>query len=440
MPLVEEEAGRELADLVERIVAGAKKQLGWKKDVTADDGRWLLKATFWLLAAKILQDKQVSGFKRLKLTDVEEVYEKLASHYDSRSPRPVPIGSTVRRDALVAAAEQIARFGHCGCVSTESLAYLYESALIDDETRSQLGTHSTPTWLVDYMVGRLRPWIEEIPVDSRRVFEPACGHAAFLISAMRLLTELLPPDWQESRREYLRRRLHGLEIDPFALEIARLSLTLADVPNPNGWALKEDDMFAGTILKEEIPRATIVLGNPPFEDFEAGVRCVGWLPNKAAETFHRVVEHLPFGGVFGFVLPQTVLRSRQATDVRRTLLSEYDIAEIDLFADRVFRYGESESTVIIGRRLASSRTKNLVVRYHRVREGHIKEFSRSYEPGNTEEVQIDENSSGCSSLFIPDLHSVWNELSAMRTLDQFVGIGKGLEYRSVDDPKRPRIR
>ena len=35
--------------------------------------------------------------------------------------------------------------------------------------------------------------------------------------------------------------------DPFALEIARLSLTLADVPNPNGWALTEADMFSGRL-------------------------------------------------------------------------------------------------------------------------------------------------------------------------------------------------
>ena len=111
-----------------------------------------------------------------------------------------------------------------------------------------------------------------MPADDRRIFEPACGHAAFLISAMRLLTELLPPDWHESRREYLRRRLRGLEIDSFALEIARLSLTLADVPNPNGWTLTEGDMFSGTEMEEEVRRAMIVVGNPPFENFDKSER------------------------------------------------------------------------------------------------------------------------------------------------------------------------
>ena len=241
--------------------------------------------------SKILHDKDVAGFIRLDLTDLEEVYERLADHYDSQSPRPVAIGGRKKRDALVAAAEKIQKFGHCGCVSTEALAYLYESALLDRETRSKLGTHSTPTWLVDYIVGRLRPWIErDIPVGDRRVFEPACGHAGFLISAMRLLSELLPAGWHEPRRAYLRKRLRGVEKDTFALEIARLSLTLADVPNPNGWALTEADMFGVDCLEHAVREATIVLGNPPFENFDKNDRREGWLPNKAAETFRRVVE------------------------------------------------------------------------------------------------------------------------------------------------------
>ncbi len=313
MPLVEEEAGEKLTDLMGRVVKSTKHQLGWTDDISDADGRWLLQSAFWLLAAKILQDKAVPGFIRLDLTDVAAVYARLASHYDSKHPQPVPVRNRVRLDALAQAAELIRRFGHCGCVSTEALAYLYESALIDRETRRRLGTHSTPPWLVDYIVGRLRPWIEELDVDQRRVYEPACGHAAFLISAMRTLSELLPADWPESRQGYLRRRLHGVELDAFALEIARLSLTLADIPNPNGWALSSGDMFRNGRLEHGVRDATIVLGNPPFESFDADQRSPNWLPNKATEAFRRVVESMAPGAMFGFVLPQTFLRSKQAS-------------------------------------------------------------------------------------------------------------------------------
>lgn len=195
LPLIEAEAGQKLTSLIERVVSTTKLRLEWK-DVSESNGRWLLQSIFWLLAAKILQDKSVPGFMRLDLTDVEDVYKRVAKHYNSESPQPIEISNHRRRDALVAASRDIKAFSHCGSVSTEALGFLYESALIDRTIRIKLGTHSTPSWLVDYIVGRLRPWIhKKIAVEDRRVFEPACGHAGFLIGAMRLLSELLPLDY-----------------------------------------------------------------------------------------------------------------------------------------------------------------------------------------------------------------------------------------------------
>src|SRR5262245_51323203 len=97
---------------------------------------------------------------------------------------------------------------------------------------------------VDYIVWRLAPWIEEIALEDRHIFEPACGHAAFLVAAMRLLKDLHP---SAASGSYLRQRLHGIDIDDFALEIARLALTLADIPNPDGWDVKHMDMFVSDI-------------------------------------------------------------------------------------------------------------------------------------------------------------------------------------------------
>jgi hypothetical protein len=439
LPVIEAEAGQKLTGLIERVVSETKQRLGWK-DVSEVDGRWLLQSTFWLLAAKILQDKSVRGFAGLDLAEVEDVFARLAKHYHSESPRPIPVGGQRRREALVAASHDIGRFGNCGAVSTEALAFLYESALIDRTTRIKLGTHSTPTWLVDYIVGKLRPWIEkDIAVGDRKVFEPACGHAGFLISAMRLLSELLPSDWRQPRKAYLRERLHGLELDPFALEVARLSLTLADVPNPNGWALTEANMFKGDLLQRGIRNATIVLGNPPFENFSAKERSDGWLPNKAAETFRRVVEHLPSGGVFGFVLPQTFLHAEQAADVRRILLRDYEISEISLFADKVFRYGEPESTVLIGRRLAQQATRRLPIRYQRVREWEVNKFSQTYEAGTVATVDAMRFSqTSTSSLLLPDLNDVWDALRAFPHFSEFAEIGQGFSHKGDADSALPK--
>ncbi|MGH2509861.1 MAG: N-6 DNA methylase, partial [Ktedonobacteraceae bacterium] len=265
MPLVEEEVGKFLGERIERNVSALKDRLDWTR-VTDDQGRWLLQTVFWLVSGKILRDKQVAGFKDLNLNDVEEVFHRVANHYGTR---PLVAGSRRKLEALRESARVISQFSSLVLTTTESLAHVYENTLISKETRLSLSTHRTPSFLVDYVLGNLADWIKEIPADQRSVFEPACGHAAFLVSAMRLLTEMLPTEKQipRSRGPYLRSRLHGLDIDSFALELARLSLTLTDIPNPDGWDLTVEDMFLGERLAERAKRNTILLANPPFDNF-----------------------------------------------------------------------------------------------------------------------------------------------------------------------------
>jgi len=436
LPVVEQEAGEGLRRLLEHSVAATKSALGWKKDISDSDGKWLLKSIFWLLAAKILQDKGVSGFVRMNLCELENVYDKLARHYDHKNPSPVQIEGSRRRDALLEAAKIIQAFGHCGAVTTESLSWVYESTLIDRATRQKLGTHSTPTWLVDDVVARLRPWIESMPVDDRRVCEPACGHAGFLISAMRLLSELLPENRSDERKSYLRKRLHGIEIDPFAYEVARLSLTLADVPNDNGWMLENTDMFKGGLLRSAISKASIVLANPPFEKF-GDARPQGAMFNRADETFRQIVEALPQHGVFGIVMPQTILHSTQGKMLRRKLLDEYDVSEITLFADKVFNYGEPETAVILGRRVGAEKKHGVVI-YRRVREERVKEYAATLRPTSLVIVPTTEFEAKEGILFLPEFQSVWNKLENGPKFLEFVKGGQGFQHKGKADPTLPK--
>jgi len=434
LPVLEEEMGKRITELTVRAVDGARVSLGWKKP-TPEQGQWLIKAVFWILAAKILQDKQVDRFIRLDWGDLDSVFERLANHYNSRQPTPVRM-SRDRREALLAAAAEIKRFAHLGLLSTESLAYLYESALIDKATRQSLGTHSTPSWMVDYVVGKLRPWIEEMPVEGRRILEPACGHAGFLISGLRLLSELRPSNYNEDRRLYLRKRLRGIEYESFAVEIARLSLTLADVPNPNGWALNHADMFAGDLLAKEAAAATIVLCNPPFERFAESERRPEWQLNKATETFRRVLENLPAGGVFGFVLPYSFLKSTQDAELRRRLLSECELSEVSLFADKVFRCGSSESAVILGRKHSAPRA---TVLYQRVREAQIETFKHDYTPSSRERLpQSVFFSKNRGSLFFAELSDLWGAVAHLPRLGDIAEIGQGFSHKGEDDETAPK--
>jgi len=432
MPLVEAEVGHSLSRLIERNVSEIKSSLGWK-EVNTEDGQWLFKTVFWLVSGKILRDKQVASFRNLDLNDVEEVFRRVGSHYGTK---PLAPGSQKRLEALRQSARTISQFSSLVLTTTEALAYVYENTLITKETRSALGTHSTPAYLVDYVVGNLADWIAEIPLRERSVYEPACGHAAFLVSAMRLLTELLPADAAvpSKRGRYLRSRLHGIDVDPFALELARLSLTLTDIPNPDGWDLHTQDMFVGRRLGELAGKSTVLLANPPFDNFTSAeqrfyrqkrsqVRFV----NKAAEMLWRALVKLPEGGVFGVVLPQTVLHSDDAEDLRKFLALECELKEVCLFPDSVFSFSDAESAILVGRHKKVDGSHHL--RYRRVRERELPLFQSDYTASSTRDVSQSRFCSDNSySLRLPELEEVWDALATNPTLGEVADVGQGLIY------------
>ena len=438
MPLVEGETGGKVAGLVERVVQKLRSAL-WPDPaaMTEDQGRWLLKSVFWLLAGKILHDKGVSGFSSLDLLNVGDLFSRVGKHYGATSDIPLSAGK--QRDAIAQAAGTIKEFAHLGHVTTESLAHVYERALITKKTRREFGTHSTPPYLVDYIVWQLAPWIEEIPEEQRHVFEPACGHAAFLVAVMRMLRELLPNGMQARRRRYLRQRLHGCDRDLFALELARLSLTLADVPNPNGWDLQPGDMFARDLLADCAARSMILLANPPFRRFSADEKKnyaeqenEPRYQNKAAEMLGRTLPHLPPGGVFGVVVPQGLLHSRNARDLRSLLAESYEIQEICLFPDKIFAHSGAESAIILGRRVRARRAKTAIVRYGRVREQDVERFKNSYAVTAENRVpQARFSAENEWNMRVPDMEPVWDYLKGNPRLQELADIGEGLSHKKM---------
>lgn len=432
MPVLEKQVGESLGKLVTRNVEDLKDRLEWS-DITDDQGQWLIKAVFWLLSAKILHDKNVKNFEALDLLDIQDVFRRLAKHYGTVS---LAMDSN-RLNALSSSARDIGQFSSLALTTTESLTYVYETTLISKETRSSLGTHATPSFLVDYIVGNLADWIAEIPADERSVFEPACGQAAFLVSAMRLLTEMLPAEdaIPVRRGAYLRSRLHGTDIDAFALELARLSLTLTDIPNPDGWDLVVRSMFAGDHLAEQAKKNTILLANPPFENFKPHERqeSEARFINKSAEMLWRTLPQLPGGGIFGVVVPQTMLHSSNTRELREFLLRDCELKEVCLFPDRVFTFSDAESAILIGRRkrVADSHT----TRYRRIRERGLSVFHSDPAQLSVREVpKFRFCSDGSFSLRLPELEEVWNVLAANPALGDTASVGRGLEYRGADLP------
>jgi hypothetical protein len=438
LPLVERGLGDKVAALLENCFSSLVDELGWEigDDMSPRNAKWLVKAPFWLLAAKVLRDKEVAGFKNIELADFSTTFGRLAKHYQSKHSERTPVSvAKYQAKALEAVAKQIDRFPSLELMSTEALGHVYESAIINKETRKRWGTHSTPVWLIDYMLGRLRPLIAEMPAERRRVFEPAVGHGGFLVGALRVLDELMPGHDRQQRKDYLRKRLSGVDIDDFSQEVARLALTLADVPNANGWDLEHADMYQGDLLERRISQSDIVLANPPYENFSAKERPKGALVNKAAEVFDQTILSIPRGGIFGFVMPQSFLTSKEGAETRRRMLNECDILEMTLFADKVFEFGQPESVVILGQKPMRKTQSRKAMTFQKVRETQVSIFKEYYEPSSSTQIdQADFLKSDQATCMQPELPNLWNRLKRNPLLQDLAHVGQGLIHKGRNDP------
>jgi N-6 DNA methylase len=446
--LVEGDIGKILSQLVERVASEIKQEIGEAHFIERFE-EWLFQSIFWLLAAKILHDKSIRSFAELDLTEVGEVFSRVAKHYgtqpfDRRADEPA------RARALKRAAISIAQFSNLSNVTSESLAYLYENALVSSETRKSLATHSTPGYLVDYIVWRLAPLIERISQDERDVLEPACGHAAFLVATLRVLRDLLPRSMPPAaQREYLRRHLHGVDLDAFALEIARLSLTLADIPNSDGWDLRRSDMFQDPSLPEQVKRATVLLANPPFGKFLEHEKAVlhemhpELCDEKAMELLRRVLIDLRPEAIFGVVVPQSFLAGKTAKKLRRMLVREFEILEILVFPDQVFTYSGIETAVLLGKKPRGELIAGRLVSYKQVRKADREDFQRSYSATTSREVSQEYFAADPEArLLLPDLDEVWLWCRHLPVLSSIAKISKGLDYKnsseSISEARFPR--
>ncbi len=156
------------------------------------------------------------------------------------------------------------------------------------EERRRSGSHYTPAQLTRLTVAdALRPWLERhghkpTPADilALRVCDPAMGSGAFLVELCRFLADLLVEAWGADLPEELRsggvafgeepliharrlvaqRCLYGVDKNPFAVNLARLSLWLVTLSKHLPFtfvdhALKEGDSLVGVSM-ERIEKAT----------------------------------------------------------------------------------------------------------------------------------------------------------------------------------------
>lgn len=129
-------------------------------------------------------------------------------------------------------------------VDRDVLGTLYEQHLPKEE-RQTLGEFYTPTEVVNFILDRVE-YTADRPIEHKDVLDPATGSGTFLVQAANRLVERLERKGVDSKEalEVVQKRLHGLDINPFAVNIAQINLVFQVV-----------DLYRD--VKEEHPEYTI---------------------------------------------------------------------------------------------------------------------------------------------------------------------------------------
>jgi hypothetical protein len=110
------------------------------------------------------------------------------------------------------------------------LGDLYQD--LSEAARKKYALLQTPVFVEEFILDRtLEPAIETFGLDKVRLIDPACGSGHFLLGAFaRLLDYWTRKEPATPRRELVQRALaavHGVDLNPYAVAIARFRLLLA---------------------------------------------------------------------------------------------------------------------------------------------------------------------------------------------------------------------
>jgi hypothetical protein len=164
--------------------------------------------------------------------------------------------------------------------STRWLGDLYQD--LSEEARKRYALLQTPEFVEIYILDRtLDPAIREFGYEQVRMIDPACGSGHFLLGAFnRLLREWqrhrpdMPPAAQAQR---VLDSIAGVDLNPFAAEIARFRLLLAALR-----ASGETRLSAAPDFRFQVAAGDSLLHGRHFARHELG---------GAAEGFRRVLHH-----------------------------------------------------------------------------------------------------------------------------------------------------
>lgn len=256
----------------------------------------------------------------------------------------------------------------------------------DATKRKEHGIYYTPSFIVDYIVeNTLKPVLDKCTSISDlkkiKVLDPACGSGSFLIKALEIIynkyLEFGNNGGVFTKLDILLNNIYGVDLDPQAVEIARLNLLInaldqrmklpsldKNIKNGNSLISGTDEELTKYFGKdfrdkkpfnweEEFPDVfkqggfDVIIGNPPYisaiQDNDLTVREFYRTKYSLNGAFDIYVAFLIMGirlgnknSTYGWIIPNKLMVADYAKDTMKFLLDNGLYTIIDISSLKVF--------------------------------------------------------------------------------------------------------
>lgn len=411
-----EEAIRYAIDHVTRMHKGQQREI----DLYT---KHIVMVAIRILAARTLEDKRLVPHD-VQATDAEALLRKAAGKFPGyfKWGDIARIGNTaLGRQTADIILESLGKDYTYRAISSEQLGYFYEHTFVSKEIREELGIYYTPQKIAKEMLKALP--IEEIPPERRYVLDGTCGSGGLLTAAYERLLWLLPKAWEETKKHnFLVERLHGIDKDPFNVEIAKKSLLLASLPFGDSWNIEERNFLEYDSSKAgSTPR--IIVANPPFKEKREDV-----LEQKATKFLDRYLGMLADGGLIAIVLPESYLQNKSCRDSRKHLLANTEMLEMWQLPEGAFPGAQYGTVIICARKTAEKASQS--IRFKRLfGKGGLREaayegikFDVSY-VSTVADRWVKDTECEMNTSFLQD---IWDKLEGFEKVGDFFKVRNGI--------------
>jgi adenine-specific DNA-methyltransferase len=223
------------------------------------------------------------------------------------------------------------------------------AALTEAESRRRHALYFTPPQLASHILATAISSAGDV-TSTVKILDPACGGAAFLLPAVRLLRDRLVKAQASPRQivNAIRSNVRGVERDPVLAHLCRrfMEITLAEELACAGGDLRHT-VTVGDTLKmaatRSLTQADVVLCNPPYRKVTAlefplykrmYANLIAGQPNIYTFFTQIAIDLTRPGGTVALLTPTSYMTGETYEPIRRELLGRTQISKLHFVHER----------------------------------------------------------------------------------------------------------